>query len=604
MPAPLFALRDVHLALAGIELLTGADLVVEEGARLCLVGRNGSGKSSFLKIAAGILEADRGERTIRGGARLRYLAQEPDLSGFPTVRSYVDAGLDGADDPFRVPTLLADFGLTGDEVTATLSGGELRRAALVRALAPDPDVLLLDEPTNHLDLPTIELLEEMLSSIRSALVVVSHDRRFLERLSKATIWLDRGRCRRLDRGFDAFEAWRDSVLAEEERDAHKLKRRIAAEEHWLRYGVTARRKRNERRLAELRDLRRRYRERRQPAGEVAFATTEAELSGKLVIDAQAVSKTYGDRAVVRAFSTRIARGDRVGLVGANGAGKTTLLRILTGDIAPDSGTVRLGSNLTIVTLDQKREALDPSWTLREALTRGGDMVAVGGTARHVVSYMKDFLFTAEQVESPVSVLSGGERGRLMLARALSQPANLLVLDEPTNDLDLETLDLLEEMLAEHPGTVLVVSHDRDFLDRVCTSIIVAEGDGRFVSYAGGYTDMVAQRGAGIAARVVARRNHEAVERRHAVASKVPEAPRFTSQDRRALDAMAQRIEQLEASAKRLRTIISDPGLYERDPTAFARASATLVQVEAALAAAEDKWLALDERRTAAGSDGS
>lgn len=597
MPAPLMTLRAIGLTLGGQRLLDGADLMVGERERICIVGRNGAGKSTLLKVAAGDIQPDVGERVLRSGTTLRYLPQEPDPGAYESIGAYVRGGLGPTDDPYRVPVLLDEVGLDDAAPLAKLSGGELRRAAIIRALAPDPDILLLDEPTNHLDLPTIEWLEATLNATRAALVLVSHDRRFLERLSKATIWLDRGRCRRLDRGFDAFEAWRDDVLAEEEREAHKLKRRIAAEEHWLRYGVTARRKRNERRLAELHDLRRRYRERRQPTGDVTFAPTEAELSGKLVIEAQAVSKTYGDRTVVRTFSTRIARGDRVGLVGANGAGKTTLLRMLTGDLAPDSGTVRIGSNLTIVTLDQKREALDPRWTLREALTRGsGDTVDVGGSARHVVSYMKDFLFRPDQAESPVSVLSGGERGRLMLARALSQPANLLVLDEPTNDLDLETLDLLEEMLADHPGTVLVVSHDRDFLDRVCTSIIVAEGDGRFVSYAGGYTDMVAQRGTGIAARAAPRSRDGASIREPTTLPKVSEPSRFTSRDRRALDQAAAKVEQLEVSAKRLRTILSDPDLYERDPAGFTKVSETLVQVEAALAAAEDEWLVLDEKR--------
>jgi ATP-binding cassette subfamily F protein uup len=596
MPAPLLLLDGIRLALGGKTLVDGAELVVNEGDRLCVVGRNGSGKSSLLRVAAGLIEPDGGRVTTRSGVTVRYLPQEPDLSGYETTRAYVEAALAPGDDPHRATLLLDALGLTGEEGTKTLSGGEARRAALAAALAPEPDVLILDEPTNHLDIPAIEWLEATLSGMRSAFVLVSHDRRFLEKLTRATIWLDRGICRRTDQGFAAFEVWREQILMEEERDAQKLARKIVSEEHWLRYGVTARRKRNERRLAGLHDLRRQFRERRRATGDVVMAAADAETSGKRVIEAKGIAKSYGDRAVVRPLDIEIARGDRLAIVGANGAGKTTLLKLLLGEAEPDQGSVKRGTNLTIVTLDQKREDLDPAWTLQEALTRGhGDTVMIGDTPRHVVSYMKDFLFTPAQAGAPVSVLSGGERGRLMLARALSQPANLIVLDE--------TLDLLEEMLADHPGTVILVSHDRDFVDRIATSTLLAEGDGRFVEYAGGYSDMVSQRGAGVSARTVAKLKgaREKPERETSPARDEPAPKRFGNKEREALKKLPARMDQLSASAAKLRSILEDPGLFARDQAAFARATTTLAEVEAALAAAEEEWLTLEMLREEAGA---
>ncbi|MBR0678110.1 ABC-F family ATP-binding cassette domain-containing protein, partial [Roseomonas alkaliterrae] len=501
---PLLLLSDIRHGFGSTRLLDGASLSVAPGERLALVGRNGSGKSTLLRIAAGLIEPDGGTRFVQPGATLRYLEQEPDLSAFADVAAYVRAGAGPADDPHRARYLLEQLGLTGEEEPRALSGGETRRAALARALAPAPDILLLDEPTNHLDLPAIEWLEAELAAMNGALVLISHDRRFLEGLSRAMVWLDRGTTRRLERGFAHFESWRDQVLEEEERDAQKLARKIVREEHWLRYGVTARRKRNVRRLENLHALRAKRRERVAAPGRVAMEAAEAAGSGSLVIAAEGISKAYGGRSVVRDFSTRIMRGDRVGIVGPNGAGKTTLLAMLTGVLAPDSGQVRLGTGLEMAGLDQRRASLDPSLTLAEALTEGrGDQVHVNGQPRHVIGYMKDFLFTPEQARTPLSALSGGERGRLMLARAFARPSNLLVLDEPTNDLDLETLDLLQELVADYAGTVLLVSHDRDFLDRTVTSVIAWEGEGRWVEYAGGYSDLVAQRGHGVRARAAA-----------------------------------------------------------------------------------------------------
>ena len=595
MAPPLLQLQDIKLTFGGTPLLTGANLSVEAGDRLALVGRNGSGKSTLLKIAAGLVEADSGTRFAQPGATIRYLLQEPDLSAFPTTLAYVESGLGPGDDAHRARLLLEDLGLTGEEGTASLSGGEAKRAALAHAIAPEPDILILDEPTNHLDLPAIEWLEKTLRRLSSAIVMISHDRRFLETLSRATVWLDRGTTRRLDKGFAHFEAWRDEVLEQEEKEQHKLDRQIVREEHWLRYGVSARRKRNVRRLGNLHALRKDFREHRKAVGNVAMTVSEADVSGKRVVEAVGISKHFGDRAIVDNLTIRILRGDRLGIVGPNGAGKTTLVQMLTGTLAPDSGSIVLGTNLAMATLDQKREALDPATPLTEALTRGrGDYVTINGENRHVIGYMKDFLFSPEQKGTPVGVLSGGERGRLLLARALASPANVLVLDEPTNDLDLETLDLLQEMLTDFPGTVILVSHDRDFLDRVCTSVLVSEGSGRWIEYAGGYSDMITQRGAGVTARTVektARPETPAVVR----SDRAPDAARrkLSFKDKHDLDSLPGRMEALGRDIAKLQAILSDAALYARDRAAFDRASAALTRAQGELSAAEDRWLELE-----------
>ncbi len=587
---PLLLLQDIRLTLGSAPLLDGAELSVSAGDRVCLVGRNGSGKSTLLKIAAGALTPDGGKRFLQPGTTLRVLAQEPDLSGFTTTLGFVEAGLGPSDDPYRARHLLEQLGLSGEENPARLSGGEARRCALAQVLAPAPDILLLDEPTNHLDMPAIEWLESELASLKAGLVLISHDRRLLQRMSRSIVWLDQGRTRRVERGFDQYEAWR-----EEQREQHKLGRQIAREEDWMRYGVTARRKRNVRRVAELAALRQTRRDQRARPDGPRMAAAEAETSGKLVIVAEDVAKAYSDRPIVAQFSSRILRGDRVGIVGANGAGKTTLLRLLTGVEAPDRGEVKLGSNLTMVTLDQQRASLDPMATLADTLTGGGgDTVVVGEQRRHVVSYMKDFLFQPEQARTPVGVLSGGERGRLMLACALARPANLLVLDEPTNDLDLETLDLLQELLADHPGTVLMVSHDRDFLDRVATSVIAAEGGGRWVEYAGGYSDMLAQRG--MPAPITERRDRAATAPPPAARPAAPQKMSF--KDRHTLQQLPNRIAALHTEIDEFRAILSDADLYVRNPKRFAKASAALLAAEQALAAAEEEWLNLELQREA------
>ena len=594
MAPPLIQLKDIALTFGGTPLLSGVELSVSAEERVCLIGRNGSGKSTLLKIAAGLIEADRGERFVQPGVTVRYLPQEPDFSGVSSTLAYVEAGLGPGDDHYQARFLLEQLGLTGDEDPARLSGGEARRAALARVLAPSPDILLLDEPTNHLDLTTIEWLESELGSRRSALVLISHDRRFLSNLSRATVWLDRGQARRIERGFGAFEAWRDEVLAEEERDQHKLDRKIVAEEHWLRYGVSARRKRNVKRLANLHSLRQQRRGYRGAAGKAALTIASGEKSGALVIEAKAISKSFGDRPIVSEFSTRIQRGDRIGIVGPNGAGKTTLINLLTGGLAPDSGTVRLGANIEMTTLDQRRESLDPQSTLAEALTGGrGDHVSVGGKPKHVMSYLKDFLFTQEQARTPLEVLSGGERGRLMLARALAKTSNLLVLDEPTNDLDLETLDVLEEMLGDYEGTVLLISHDRDFLDRVVTSVIAPDGDGVWIEYAGGYSDMLAQRGADLQ-REAPKAAPAAKEARETKPQSAP-APkrRLSFNEKHALETLPKTMAALQQTIAKHQARLADASLFTRDRKAFDDVSAALVDAQTKLHEAEEKWLALE-----------
>ena len=599
MPPPLIQLADIHLTFGGTPLLEGVELSVSAGERVCLVGRNGSGKSTLLKIAAGLVEPDGGERFVQPGAVVRYLPQEPDLSAFATTLAYVESGLGPAHDPHRARYLLEQLGLDGSEKPAYLSGGEARRAALAHVLAPDPDILLLDEPTNHLDLPAIEWLEARLAQQKGALVLISHDRRFLTNLSRVTVWLDRGRTHRAETGFAGFEAWRDQKLEEEETAQHKLDRRIAREEHWMRYGVTARRKRNVRRVAELAALRQARRDHRKAAGKAEMAAAAADNSGALVIEAKGIAKSFGERAIVTDLSARVMRGDRIGIVGPNGSGKTTLVGLLTGVLAPDSGTVRLGANLAMASLDQGRESLDPGWTLSEALTGGrGNTVTVGGSTKHVIGYMQDFLFSPQQARTPLSALSGGERGRLMLARALAKPSNLLVLDEPTNDLDLETLDVLEELLGTYAGTVILISHDRDFLDRVVNAVLAPDGDGRWIEYAGGYSDMLAQRGADLAGRRLQKAKPAPSAASPAKPTGAPAAPsparrKLSFNEKHALETLPKEIDALQARIRSLQSRLDDPSLYARDPKAFTETTAALAAAQTQLAAAEERWLELE-----------
>jgi ATP-binding cassette subfamily F protein uup len=596
MQPPILILRDIQLTFGGPSLLEGAAFSVSARDRLCLVGRNGSGKSTLLKIAAGIVTPDDGEVFLQPGTTIRYLPQEPDLSAHATVLSYVEEGLDPGVDHYRGAYLLEQLKVNENADPSTLSGGEARRAALARALAPEPDILLLDEPTNHLDLPAIEWLESELSAARSAQILISHDRRFLENLSRVTLWLDRGHTKRLESGFAKFEEWRDQILETEETELHKLDRKIASETQWLRKGVTARRKRNQGRLRALFDLRDKRRQHRRADGNVAMAASDATASGKRVIEAKNISKSFGENEVIQDFSIRIQRGDRVGFVGPNGAGKTTLVNMLIGNLASDTGEVREGANVEMLTIDQRRESLDPGTTLRDALTGGGgDTVMVGGQPRHVVGYMKDFLFAPEQLRTPIERLSGGERGRLMLARALAKPSNLLVLDEPTNDLDLETLDLLQELLADYAGTLLLVSHDRDFLDRVVTSTVAYEGDGRWTEYAGGYSDMLVQRGADLE-----RQDSAPSLSRAGMPEKKPAASgpkkKLSFNQKHALETLPARMEELQSAVSGLEATLFDTELYARDPKKFENVTADLTARQSELDAAEEEWLKLEVLR--------
>ncbi|MBT5430618.1 MAG: ATP-binding cassette domain-containing protein, partial [Rhodospirillaceae bacterium] len=490
--------------------------------------------------------------------------------------------------------LLEQLGLTGDEDPKNLSGGEIRRAALANVLAPEPDILLLDEPTNHLDIDAIEWLEGELKDIRSALVIISHDRRFLEKLSQNTIWLSLGKTRRLNQGFKNYEAWRDDALEQEELNRHKLDRKIVREEHWLRYGVTARRKRNVRRLNDLYELKESRRNQRSDTGSVKMTASQSETSGKVIFEADGISKSYSGRSIVKDFSTRVKRGDRIGFIGKNGIGKTTLLNLLTSKIEPDDGIMKIGSKLEMVSLDQKRESLNLKISLSDFLTGGNsDMVLVGTNQRHVVSYMKDFLFQPEQKNTDVSALSGGERGRLMLARAFAKPSNLLVLDEPTNDLDLETLDLLQELIADYSGTVLLVSHDRDFIDRIVTSTLAPsdERQGIWVEYAGGYSDMLSQK------KISKREDNQSSKNLKNQSQKIrKKRDRMSFKDKHALETLPKKIEEARSKINSIKTKLASPDFYSKDPEGFEGLAKSLSLNENKLSGFEDQWLKLELER--------
>ncbi|WP_375681305.1 ABC-F family ATP-binding cassette domain-containing protein [Bartonella sp. AP60NXGY] len=609
MAVPLLRLDRIFLNFGKTPLLNQASLSVEQGARIALVGRNGCGKSTLLKIAAGILEPHGGEIFRHPRVTLRYVSQNPDCSGFEDINAYMEAGLDDISDVQWINTLRTNLGFSGTEKLETLSGGEKRRVSLLRAIAAKPDILFLDEPTNHLDLPTIEWLEAVLASLRSAIVVISHDRRFLENVTRSTVWLDRGTTKRLEKRFSEFENWRDKALEEEAIEQHKLGRQIAREEQWLRYGVSARRKRNVRRLGELKDLRQRHQTYKGQPGNALLTAAKSHDSGQLVFEAKKISKSYGDRIIVKDFSLRIQRGDRIGLVGPNGIGKTTLLSALIGQEAVDSGTVRHGYNLSMALLDQQR-ILNEEETLAHYLTGGrGDTLVINGLERHVVSYMKDFLFSPEQARTPLKEFSGGERARLMLARLLSRPANFLILDEPTNDLDMETLDLLQEFIADFAGTVLLVSHDRDFLDRTVTHMLAPQGDGHWVLYAGGYSDMMAQNQHALRLQ---RKRTELSQRKAPSKSHAGElSKQDTSTDDRligrekktrgklsykqvyALEKLPEEIAVLQDEIKKIEQELSDPALYRSDKERFERLSTTLAKKKNTCTQKEEEWLELE-----------
>jgi ATP-binding cassette subfamily F protein uup len=600
--APLLQLSGISLTFGGDPLFQGLDLVIQPGDRIALVGRNGSGKSTLMKLMAGLVEPDAGARTLSPGVRAGYMEQHPDLSGFATLGAFAESGLP-PEEAYKVA--LAAEGLDFDPATpvGAASGGERRRAALAKLMAEAPELMLLDEPTNHLDIAAIEWLEAQLSETRTAFVLISHDRAFLRALTRATLWLDRGAIRRQDKGFSAFEDWRDTVWEEEDTARHKLDRKIRAEARWAVEGISARRRRNQGRLRALGAMREERAAMIRRQGAAGMALEAGPKSGKRVIEAAGISKRYDDRMILRDFSIRIGRGERVALVGPNGAGKTTLLKMLTGELAPDSGTVTLGTNLEMAVFDQNRAALMEDASLWENLTGdpqmrvsgAADQVMVRGTPRHVVGYLKEFLFDERRARAPVRSLSGGEKARLLLARLMARPANLLVLDEPTNDLDVETLDLLQELVGDFDGTVLLVSHDRDFLDRVATTTVAMEGDGRAVIYAGGWSDYRAQRGAVLQETPAAK---PAKKPAAAAAAPPREAAKpvglsFTEKHR--LEALPAEIERLEAEIAKLSDLLSDAEIYTRAPDKARKATDALAERQTRLEAAEAEWLALEEK---------
>ncbi|MGB5559393.1 MAG: ATP-binding cassette domain-containing protein [Paracoccaceae bacterium] len=598
---PLLQLSDISLTFGGDPLFQGLDLVVQPGDRVALVGRNGSGKSTLMKVMARLVEPDSGARVVPPGVTVGYMEQHPEMKGFATLGDFAASGLAEGEE-YRVAMVAEGLKFDPETPVATASGGERRRAALAKLLAEAPELMLLDEPTNHLDIQAIRWLEDELRETRKAFVLISHDRAFLRALTRATLWIDRGQVRRQEQGFEAFEVWRDKIWDEEDQERHKLERKIKSEGRWAVEGISARRKRNMGRVRALADLRAERASMIRRQGTADMALEAGQKSGKRVIEAQAISKSFEGKPIVQDFSLQIARGDRIAFVGPNGVGKTTLLKMLTGEVAPDSGRVKLGTNLQIAVFDQARGGLDPDRSLWENLTGDpvmgvsgkADQVMVRGQPRHVVSYLKDFLFSDAQVRAPVRSLSGGEKARLLLARIMARESNLLVLDEPTNDLDVETLDLLQEVLGDYDGTVLLVSHDRDFIDRVATMTVAMEGDGRAVVYAGGWSDYQAQRGARVTSAATER--PKSANRKPAAEEARPDGLSFTQRHR--LQELPALIDRLEAEIGKLGELLSDPELYAREPVKFRKASEAMAQREAALAAAEDEWLHLEQMAAA------
>ncbi|QFT59744.1 ABC transporter ATP-binding protein uup [Sulfitobacter sp. THAF37] len=599
--APLLQLNEISLTFGGDPVFEDLSLVVHPGDRVALVGRNGSGKSTLMKVMAGLVEADSGDVTAGPGVSVGYMEQDPDLSGFDTLGDFAAHGLDPGE-MYKVER--AGEGLKFDPArpVATASGGERRRAALARLMAQAPELMLLDEPTNHLDIEAIGWLEEELRTTRTAFVIISHDRAFLRALTRATLWIDRGQVRRQEKGFADFEAWRDQTWEEEDTQRHKLNRKIKAEARWAVEGISARRKRNQGRVRALQDLRAERASQIRRQGTAAMALDAGPKSGRKVIEARGIAKRFDDKVILRDFSLTVQRGDRIALVGPNGVGKTTLLNMMIGAEQPDEGTVTLGTNLELALFDQARAQLDGDMSLWDSLTGDPDMrvggkadqVLVRGQPKHVVGYLKEFLFDEAQARAPVRSLSGGERARLLLAKLMARPSNLLVLDEPTNDLDVETLDLLQELLETYDGTVILVSHDRDFLDRVAATTIAMEGDGRATVYAGGWTDYLAQRGQDDFAESVAKAKEPPRQDKPAKAPK--KGLSFTEKHR--LEALPAEIERLEAEIGKLEELLADPELFTREPVKFNKATEALAARQAKLSAAEEEWLTLEDKAEA------
>jgi ATP-binding cassette subfamily F protein uup len=604
--APLLQLSDISLTFGGEPVFADLSLVVQPGDRVALVGRNGSGKSTLMKVMAGLVEPDQGARVVTPGITVGYMEQDPQMEGFTTLGDYAASGLDPSES-YKVE--IAGEGLKFDPARpiATASGGERRRAALAKLMAEAPELMLLDEPTNHLDIEAIAWLEAELSTTRAAFVLISHDRAFLRALTRATLWIDRGAVRRQETGFDGFEAWRDKVWEEEDMQRHKMDRKIKAEGRWAVEGISARRKRNQGRLRALQDLRAERSSQIRRQGTAAMALESGAKSGKKVAEAEGISKAYDGKVILRDFSIKIQRGDRVAFVGPNGVGKTTLLRMLMGQESPDSGTISLGTNLLPAVFDQARAQLDPEMSLWDSLTGDpemrvsgkADQVLVRGQPRHVIGYLKDFLFDERQARAPVRSLSGGEKARLLLAKLMAKESNLLVLDEPTNDLDIETLDLLQELLDDYDGTVLLVSHDRDFLDRVAATTIAMEGDGRATVYAGGWSDYQAQRaekGDTAAWNSVSYDGkRKGPDKTSAPAPKPAARVKLSFTEKHRLEALPGVIATLEAEIAKLEDYLAAPDLFTKDPVKFRKGTEALAERQKALAAAEEEWLELEAK---------
>ncbi|WP_121885612.1 ABC-F family ATP-binding cassette domain-containing protein [Sphingomonas sp. PP-F2F-G114-C0414] len=588
MAAPILAFEGLGLVQGSGWLFRNLDIHIGPRDRLALIGRNGAGKTTLLKLLGGSVQADEGRRTIVPGTRVVILEQEPDLRGFATLRDYVMAG-DDAPVNYEADSIADQLGIDLSREAASASGGERRRAAIVRALSQDPDVLLLDEPTNHLDIGAIEWIEDWLKRFRGAFVVISHDRTFLTRLTKQTLWLDRGAIRRAEIGFGGFEAWTEQVYAEEQRQAEKLDARLKLEEHWLLRGVTGRRKRNQGRLTKLHEMRAERASMIGPQGSANLTTASDDTKSKVVIDAKNVTKVYGDRTIIGDLTLRVTRGDRIGIVGRNGAGKSTLLKLLTGEIQPDSGTIKLAQTLDAVVIDQQRSLMAPEKTVREVVVDGGEWIDVLGVRKHIHGYLKDFLFDPNMVDAKIGSLSGGERSRLLLAREFAKPSNLLVLDEPTNDLDLETLDLLQEVIGDYDGTVLIVSHDRDFLDRTVTITLGLDGSGTVDVVAGGYEDWEKRR--------VSTTTGKRASKKVAATAPAVSAPRakLTYKDQRDYELLPKRIEELDTQMAADAVKLAKPDLYMRDNATFAKLTKAIEVARAEKEAAELRWLELAEQ---------
>ncbi|WP_254444389.1 MULTISPECIES: ABC-F family ATP-binding cassette domain-containing protein [unclassified Ruegeria] len=594
---PLLQMSGISLTFGGDPVFSELDLVVQPGDRVALVGRNGSGKSTLMKVMAGLVEADQGDITVPPGKSVGYMEQDPTMAGFATLGDYAASGLEPGE-LYKVER--AGEGLKFDPTRAveTASGGERRRAALAKLMAEAPDLMLLDEPTNHLDIEAIAWLERELGATRAAFVLISHDRAFLRALTRATLWIDRGMVRRQEQGFDAFEAWRDKIWEEEDQQRHKLNRLIKSEAKWAVEGISARRKRNQGRVRALQALRAEKAAQIKRQGSAAMTLEAGPKSGRKVIEAKGLTKSFGDTAILRNFDLLVQRGDRVAFVGPNGVGKTTLLKMLLGQEQPDEGTVTLGTNLEVAMFDQTRAQLDPEMSLWDSLTGDpemrvsgkADQVMVGGHPKHVVGYLKEFLFDERQARAAVKSLSGGEKARLLLAKLMAKSSNLLVLDEPTNDLDVETLDLLQELLDDYDGTVLLVSHDRDFLDRVATTTVAMEGDGRATAYAGGWSDYLAQRG-----ELAPKKEDKPKAAKPKPKAEAKPKPGLSFSEKHRLDKLPAEIARLEAEIAKLEELMADPELFTREPVKFQKATEALVERQQKLSAAEEEWLLLEEK---------